>query len=243
MKRSILLLVLLSLTLAACSRLREPSDAQLSLFLSVGQTPSAEVDARLSRPWVDCLRALSGDPELVKGLSIRYAGEDGKQKCRSQVEQRLADAARNPEGFSFAEMTAPTAVRRALAQLDLRDQSRSGRAREKSAESAMPPATRRAQSEILPPAAPDPSLDLGQAGQTLSEAEALCLQVQTQARSADDPQLMRFARYCGRSLRRLRATMEGLTRNKGDAQRIAQAQESAQRMIQAAHRALDAPAN
>lgn len=194
--------------LSACTNLREPTDAQLTTFLRNEHSPVARVNASLDSSAIDCLRAWSGDAELLKGLAVRFAGEDGKKACRTTLDGWIANPARNPDTFSFAEMSAPKTVRHAIALRGASAAATLGDA------SAIPP------SLMKPPAPPaafrqqDPSLDLGVAGEKLKEAETLCIQAQQAAASPDSSKRLKsFSTFCSGNLSRLRTTLEQSARS------------------------------
>jgi len=190
---------------SACSHTREPTDAQLSTLLRNERSTVPHVRASLDSSAVDCLRAWSGDPELLKGLSVRFAGEDGKKACRTTLDSWIANPARNPDTFAFADVSTPKTVRRAIALQGAPAVAVPG----DPANNPIPPALLRpaGQPQALRPA--DPSVDLGVAGAKLTEAETLCTQTQQAAAAADaDARLKNFSSFCGGNLRRLRMTME-----------------------------------
>lgn len=194
--------------LAACTNLREPTDAQLTTFLRNEHSSVARLNASLDSSAIDCLRSWSGDAELLKGLAVRFAGEDGKKACRSTLDGWIANSARNPDKFSFEEMSAPKTVRHAIA---LQGASAAGSISESS---AIPPALMRPAAAPVAMRPADPALDLGVAGMKLKEAEALCVQAQ-QAAAAPDAQkrLKSFSAFCSGNLSRLRSTLEQSARS------------------------------
>ncbi|MEO7432942.1 MAG: hypothetical protein ABIR62_13155 [Dokdonella sp.] len=194
--------------ISACTNVREPTDAQLTTFLRNEHSPVARVNASLDSSAIDCLRAWSGDSDLMKGLAVRFAGEDGKKTCRTTLDGWIADSARNPDKFSFADMSAPKTVRHAIGLQGAKAVASIGEA------SAIPPALMKPQA---PPAAlrqPDPSLDLGVAGAKLQEAETLCLQAQQEAVAPGaNKRLKSFSTFCSGNLSRLRTTLEQSARS------------------------------
>jgi hypothetical protein len=199
-------LIVLGCTLgvAACSHLREPNDEQLSTLLQREGATAADAKASIDANAVGCLRAWSDVPELTRGLPVRIAGEDGRKTCRTRIDGWIADAARNPDKFGFAELSAPDTVRRAMALLDAH------------AAIASAPGARGVPKELKPAViaprplpVPDPTVDLGAPGVELREAETLCQQTEAASAAADaNRNLKRFASSCGRTLRRLRQSME-----------------------------------
>jgi len=226
-----------SLLLAACSGPRELDDAQLSQLLRSENAQSGDATAPLDRSAVECMRAWSGDAALMRGLSVRYAGEDGKQTCRTRLEVRIQDEARNPRNARFEDVTYPATVRRAMALLD----AHKAVAVQPAASPAMPPPSAAVASGGFKHqlATPDPAVDLGAAGARLQEAESLCLEVRGQV--ASRPDLQRFAEFCGTSLRRLRTTLEQSARNGRSPEKLAEMADSADSMARTARELLASP--
>lgn len=229
-----LLLLAAALGLAACSPSRAPTDAQLATLLASERAEPGAPNAPLDGRSIECLRAWSGDAGLLKGLSVRYAGEDGKQACRGSLETRLGEAARNPEKFTFAEVTAPATVRRAIALQEARRLAALANPAQRQPPAAMTP---RVPGAKLAP--PDPNVELGVAGTRLSEAEELCRQAQQAA--VGNPDLRRFATYCTSSLRRLRSNMESTARNGLGADQLDAYARSADNLANTARELLAAP--
>ena len=203
--------------IAACSHLREPGDEQLATLLRSEHATATDASAPLDANAIDCLKAWSGDADLLKGLSVRYSGEDGKAACRTHLDGWIADTTRNPAHFTFAEVSAPKTVRHAIQLLEARRLA----ALTDPAKRQIPPALLAPAHAPAPPAAPDPSVDLGVAGTKLEEAETLCQQTQQAAADAQAaPNLKSFATYCGTNLRRVRTTMEQAARNGQGAARL-----------------------
>lgn len=202
---------------AACSRLREPTDAQLGTLLASDHANPAEVNAPLDTNAIECMRSWSGDTELLKGLPMRVAGEDGQKSCRGKLDGLLGSAARNPDKFSFQDVTAPKVVRRAIELQNARRQA----ALADPSRRQVPPGLMTSNSPA--PAAfgtPDPNVNLGVAGSELEEAERLCVQAQQAAAEPDaNPRVKSYAAYCVSTLRKLRSTMEQAARN-GQGQQV-----------------------
>ncbi|MFI4970321.1 MAG: hypothetical protein ACHP7D_08935 [Lysobacterales bacterium] len=206
------------LGIAACSHLREPTDAQLATLLRSERATAVDASAQLDASAIDCLKAWSGDAELLKGLSVRYAGEDGKAACRTRLDGWIADAARNPDHFTVQELSAPKTVRRAI---ELQEARRLAALTDPAKRQIPPALLAPAAAAPVPPATPDPSVDLGVAGAKLEEAETLCQQTQQAAADAQAaPNLKSFAAYCGTNLRRVRTSMEQAARNGQGAARL-----------------------
>lgn len=195
-----------TLALAACSPPRVPDDAQLATLLQRSEVRAADrssIDALA----VGCLRAWSGDAELARGLSVLIAGEDGRKRCRARLDEWLADAQRNPAQFTFDEVSTPEVARRAMDLL-----ATPTPATLKPGTDEVPAALRRP-GPVAKPRPADPNVDLGAAGAELAEAEALCTQAaQAGGAPGANNALQRFSQYCGRSLQRLRTSMESAAR-------------------------------
>jgi len=201
---------------AACSRLREPTDAQLGTLLLGEHANAADVNAPLDSNAIECMRSWSGDAELLKGLPMRVAGEDGQKACRGKLDGLLADSARNPEKFGFPDVTAPKVVRRAI---DLQNARRQAVLADPSRRQ-VPPALMTPRSPTATAfGTPDPNVNLGVAGSELEDAERLCLQAQQAAAEPDaNPRVKSYAAYCVNTLKKLRSTMEQAARNGRDQQ-------------------------
>ena len=235
MNKLVLTAVLSALGAVACSHLREPDDAQLANLLLGERANPLDANARLDVRVIECMRAWSGNADLLKGLAVRYAGEDGKRSCRTSLDARLADQARNPDRFTFDEISAPKTVRRALSL----QESRKLAALTDTAQRQPPTSLTRprvAGPKLLPP---DPKLDLGVAGTRLKEAEDLCLKAQQAASGNDD--LQRFADYCTGALRRLRSNMQTTARNGLGAEQLDPYARSADNLANTARELLAAP--
>jgi len=211
MKKLALMIGVCALGATACSHLREPTDAQLTTLLRSNRITATDAAPPLDQRAIGCLRAWSGDATLLKGLPMNIAGEDGKKACHTELDTRLADAARNPDKFTFAEVTAPKAVRRALGLQETRNLAELANPTAQE----IPPALlhKNVPTAPVPPGATfaptDPTIDLGLAGTQLKEAQSLCEQTQ-QAAAAPGAKdnLKRYAAFCVGNLRRLQATME-----------------------------------
>ena len=242
-KKLVPLLVICALGASACSHLREPTDTQLVTLLRSNHATPDNANAPLDQRAIGCLRAWSGDATLLRGVPLAMAGEDGKKACHTTLDTRLADAAANPEKFTFAEVTAPKVVRRAVGLQESRTLAE-----------LTDPASRNIPPELMhrshanpPPAAPggaaftalDPSVDLGLAGTQLKEAQSLCEQTQ-QAAAAPDAKdnLKRFAAFCIGNLKRLQSTMEIAGKNGRPPQELEKIAASANNMATVARNLL-----
>lgn len=203
MNKFLLVAITCALGATACSRLREPTDPQLGNLLRSERASPADAAAPLDGLAIECLRAWSGDSDLVKNLPMRSAGEDGRKACRTKLDGWIADAGRNPEKFTFADVSAPGVVRRAM-ELQA---ARSAAAMAKLGGQRPPAAPNVLPSQAVP--APDLNVDLGTAGTALQEAETLCQQAnQKAAEPGANQRLVRFAAYCTTSMGKLRGRMQ-----------------------------------
>lgn len=217
----------------ACSHVREPSDTQLATLLRSERAAATDPDAQLDKNAIECLRGWSGDADLLKGLAVTIAGEDGKKTCRAALNVWIGDAARNPDKLAFEDVSAPKAVRQAIALAAAR-----------TAAAIADPAKHQIPSALTPPVvnaprAPDPAVDLGAAGAELADAESLCQQVQQAAGAADaNPKLVGYAKFCAANLSRLRGTMEQAARNGQQADKLTALAGSASNMATTARKLL-----
>lgn len=193
----------------ACSQLREPTDAQLATLLHSETASAVDANALLDSKAIDCMRAWSGNEKLLKNLPVGAVSVEGKKDCQGKLDGLLAEGSRNPEKFTFAELTAPKVVTRAI---DLQEARRMAALANPATH--VPPAalTNPAPQTAFAPA--DASVDLGVAGAKLSEAETLCAQTQKAAANPQaNPRLKQFSGFCVGNLRQLRMTMQESARN------------------------------
>ncbi|MBO9661351.1 hypothetical protein [Dokdonella sp.] len=210
MNKFLLLAIACMLGATACSQaLREPTDAQLGALLRVENADPADANAALDGLAIECLRAWSQDKDLQKDLPVRTAGEDGRKACRARLDGWIADAGRNPDKFSFADVSAPETVRRAV---ELQRARRTAAMAAAKQEAAIPtnPLSR-------PMAAAQPE-DLAfqsrEAENAVQEAETLCQQTQGAARAPGaNPRLVLYAKFCERNAGGMRKTMEGMVKS------------------------------
>jgi hypothetical protein len=202
---------------------RELTDAQLVTLLHAANTEATDPNARLDTGALTCLRAWSGDAELVKGLAPGLVSDDGKRSCRGKLDNWIADATRNPDKLAFDDFVAPAAVRRAMALQT---------ARSAASDSHEPPAAMMKKLE-RPPAILGPTtstVDLGDTGVILAQAEDTCREVQkTIAAGNKDARLKRFGDYCAATLIRMRSSMEGFAK-RGDSTQMKTLEVSARGM-------------
>lgn len=218
----------------ACSQPRQPTDAQLAALLHVERAAPSDAKAQLDSNAIECLRGWSGDADLLKGLAIHFAGEDGKKECRVRLDQWLGDSSRNSDKFSFEDISAPKTVRQAMAL-------QAARAAAAMAEHAARPIPSALSQTPAPqaPRAEDSTVDLGAPGAQLKEAETLCQQVQQAAAAADaNPKLAGYAKFCGGNLSKLRGTMEQAARSEGGNERLEALVVSADNMANTARKLL-----
>jgi len=237
MKNLCLLALACAIATTACtpSSQRLPTDAQLTQLLHGERAAPNDPKAPIDRQALDCLRAWSGNAELMHDLSKALVDDAGRKDCRVRVDGFIKDATRNPDQVTFAEVSAEPAVRRVV---------------ELAREHAPPPpnvVTRPIASAPLPgsmnpPVQPAPStVDLGVAGTDLQDAEDLCRKAQVAAGAADASAPVKgFAKFCGRSLTRLRTNMEMMKRNGADDERLRATSESARNLANNARAILGA---
>lgn len=238
MNKLLAVAALAALGLAACTQLRVPNDQELATLVSVQNASPDDADAPLDPRVIDCLRAWSGDAELLKGLAVRFAGEDGKKACRTTLDGRIADTARNPEKFTFEEISAPKVVRRAVEMYEARRVA-----------TMSDPARRQIPAALTKPATgptkfatPDPTVDLGLAGTRLLEAEALCQQAKQAATEPNaGSSLKRFAGFCTAPLRKLRTTLETSAKRGRASEQLEAMADSADNISKVAREVLSEP--
>ncbi|MDR2013953.1 MAG: hypothetical protein LBQ20_13200 [Rhodanobacter sp.] len=222
--------------LGACSQLREPTDQQLTSLLRVDAV-TAGGSALLDSEAIDCLRALSGDKDLLKGLSAHIAGETGMKSCRTRLEGMVAEATRNPAKLRLADFSAPKIVRRAMA---LQVSRMNARVEQPPAPvAAIPPPD--AAPDPIPvsaPTAPVSNVDMGSSSATLKNAEDLCGQAKEAAAQADaTSDLKNFAASCAANIGMIRTYMQRAANN-NDSERLGNLTSSVENIIKAGHEAM-----
>jgi hypothetical protein len=190
--------------MAACQRTHVPSDAQLTRLLHVERASATDAGAPLDASAVECLKAWSGDVEMVASLPPSMTGDPAKQACRKRVDGWIADATRNPDKIGFDDVAAPASVRRAMALLA---EHRANLAQSMPAPSDQPPRALVTPNAVpTAPAAPDGPIDLGAASAAVDELDTLCQKATQAAASGDTSQpLSRYASYCPKRIEQLRA--------------------------------------
>jgi hypothetical protein len=231
MNRILILSAACALGLSACAT-RAPSDAQLIQLLRRDGAAATDANAPLDAAAVSCLRVWSDDAELAKDLPTGARGDDAKNKCRLRLDGWLADATRNPEKFAFKEVSAPPVVRRAVALL-------AAHAPAATSDPGEPPAALTNALRAPEPVRGGPVDQFGSAGFDLKRAEDLCQQAQ-QLAAAQGPEssLRRFANYCGRSLRQLRASMKTFSNRGGNLEEMDRLGGEARKLADVAEQAL-----
>jgi len=219
------------LALGACTRLHEPTDAQLTQLLRNERAAADDAMAPLDRTALECLRAWSGDSGLMQGLSPALVDEAGRKNCRVRVDGFIADSTRNAAQLTFEDVSATATVKRAVAL------AREHAPAPVATTTAPRTATAPAEAPIQPPA--QPKTDLGAFGADLADAEEQCRKVQEVAASpSQDQRIAAFASFCGKSLTRLRSTMETIMRSGGNEEKLRTVSESAKNLANQARMTL-----
>ncbi|MBX3688682.1 hypothetical protein [Dokdonella sp.] len=208
MKPSTFLILAASLAgLSACTHTRSPTNEQLHTLLQEVRPRSSTV-APISVPTVQCLRAWSGDAELVLGVPASLAAEsEGRNTCRKHLEGWLADSARNPAKFSFDDLVAPAVVRRVMAMVEGHDPA-AARAAAQAAQAPMPPRAVLNNSPRTTAQVTGPMTDIGTTHALLKDADEICKTAKAKATTANAPvALQRFANYCEGYVTRAQGTL------------------------------------
>lgn len=234
MKNLCLLAIACTLATTACtSSQRLPTDAQLTQLLRTERAAADDPKAPIDRAALDCLRAWSGDGELMKGLSPALVDDAGRKDCRTRVDGFIADSSRNTAQITFAQVSATAAVKRAVELA--REHAPGPVATTTTPRAAPPPAT----AAIQPPA--QPKVDLGKYNADLDDAETQCRKVQQAAANPDASKRIKgFAGFCGTTLSRLRGSMETIMHSSGNEEKLRAANESAKVLANQARNALGA---
>jgi hypothetical protein len=204
MKKVGLLALACVLGMSACTHPREATDAQLATLLRAERANAGDANARLDPASIECLRVFSGQADLMNAVGGTTNTEQGKKTCRTNLDAWLADAKRNPDTLTFAEVTTPASVRRAIALYMARASTSAG---------APPPAVLTT-APVTPRPSNGPPIDLGSAGVALKAVEDLCQQTQqTAAAQPTNVRAKRYADYCGRRLIQMRSAMETAVKN------------------------------
>ncbi|HEY6895470.1 MAG TPA: hypothetical protein VI258_14950, partial [Rhodanobacteraceae bacterium] len=201
-------------TLAACHHAKTPTDAELTNLLRVQNAQPNDPAARIDPSAVDCLRAWSGDADLAKPLPPAGASDAAKKACRQRIDGWLADATRNPDKLAFEDVSAPPAVRQAIA---LQQQHRAA-AGVLPAHGDQPPAAMMGQAPRAMAPGPAPTLpkgpvDVSAPAAELSELDGLCKQAKDAAAASSTAPIARYAPMCERRIAQLRERVNQLQTN------------------------------
>ncbi|HEX5123108.1 MAG TPA: hypothetical protein VFV97_07660, partial [Rhodanobacteraceae bacterium] len=217
-------------TLAACHRAAAPTDAQLTNLLRVPSAQPNDPRAPLDTVSVDCLRAWSGDADLAKGLSTAMGSDTIKKTCKQRVDGWIADASRNPDKLTFADVSAPPTVRQAMALLQ---QHRSVAAAMPSKGDQPPPMMMRqgATNGAPAPTLPKGPVDMSSAAKELTELDGLCQQAKDAAASNSTSPMARYAPMCDRRIAQLRERVMQLQANGGTTREAELVSDNVHRML------------
>jgi hypothetical protein len=216
-------------TLGACHHAKAPTDAQLTTLLRVQTAPPNDPAARIDPSAVDCLRAWSGDAELAKPLPPAAASEPVKKACRQRLDGWIADASRNPDKLAFEDVSAPPAVRQAIALLQ-----------QHRATAAMPARTDQPPAMMMHPnpGAPAPApvlpkgpVDVSAATAELNELDGLCKQAKDAAAASSNMPIARYAPMCDRRIAQLRERVNQLSTNGGTTREAEMLSDNVHRML------------
>jgi hypothetical protein len=214
-------------TLVACHHAKAPTDAQLTKLLRVQSSQPNDPAARIDPASVDCLRAWSGDADLAKPLQSASWTDAVMKTCRQRLDGWIADATRNPDKLAFEDVSAPPAVRQAIALLQQRRMSGALPAR-----TDQPPAMMMRQN----PGAPAPTLqkgpvDVSAASAGLNELDGLCKQAKDAAAAGSNVPLARYAPMCDRRIAQMRERVNQLTTNGGTTREAEMLNDNVHRML------------
>jgi len=221
------------LGLGACNRTRDVSDTELTTLLRVERASATDPKAPLDAGAINCLRAWSGDADLIKELQPASAGEAAKASCKPKIDGWLADATRNPDKLSFKDVSAPPAVRRAAVLLG--EHQPTQLTGELPSKTAAPPAAMMPAPPHAPLATNSPAL--GTAVSTINELDDLCTRAKQQG-AAGGPNaqtVTRYANYCQQSVLRLRSRVTALEAS-GDPKQAQALADNAQRLLDVGRR-------
>jgi hypothetical protein len=226
MKKFALASLACAAAVAGCSAPRVPDDAQLTALLRAERAQAGDANARIEGSAVACLRAWSGDDKLSQNLPAAMRTDASKKACREKLQPWFGDATRNPEKFTFEDVSQPAVVTRVMNLYMARAAGGMG---------AAPPAV-----VTTVPAAPKPaqgSVDLGTAGAALQQTENVCQRVQQVATTQPANQrAKRFAEFCARRVQQLRTNMEQAT-GRNDSEQLDKLAADARRLAEIGERA------
>lgn len=223
--------------LAACHSAKAPTDAQLTSLLRTQSSLPSDPRAPIDPAAVECLRAWSGDADLAKPLSGLW-NDTVKQNCRKRIDGWITDATRNPDRFSFADLSAPPTVRQAVALLQ---QHRGATAMP--ATTDQPPAAMMQRGPVAPPPTlPKGPVDVSSATAGLDELDGLCKQAKDAAASGANTPMARYATMCDRRIAQLRERVNQLATNGGTTREAEMVSDNVRRMVMFGRQLATAPA-
>jgi hypothetical protein len=219
-------------TLAACHHAKAPTDAELTNLLRSPAAQPNDPAARIDPGAVDCLRAWSGDADLAKPLPPVAASDAAKKACRQRLDTWIADATRNPDKLAFDDVSAPPAVRQAIALLQ---QHRATGALP--AKTDQPPAMMMRQTPGAPgapavaPVLPKGPVDVSSAMAALTELDSLCKQAKDAAAAGTSAPIGRYAPMCDRRIAQMRERANQLQANGGTTREAEMLNDNVHRML------------
>jgi len=213
--------------LAACHHGTAPTDAQMTQLLRSPTAAPSDPRAPIDPFAVDCLRAWSGDAELTGTLSTSATSDNVKKACRARLEGWIADAARNPEKLTFDDISAPPAVRQAIA---LMQQHRATAALPAKTDAPPPGMMRPAPT---PPVRPLPKgpVDVSSAAAGLTELDGLCKQAKDAAAAGNNAPIARYAPMCERRINMMRQRVNQLQIQGGTTREAEMINDNVHRML------------
>jgi hypothetical protein len=212
--------------LAACHHAKAPTDAQLTSLLRTQSSLPTDPRAPIDPAAVECLRAWSGDADLAKPLSGMW-NDAVKQNCKKRIDGWIADATRNPDELSFADLSAPPTVRQAAA---LMQQHRGVAALPSTTD--QPPAMMMRQNPAAPaPTLPKGPVDVTAATAGLGELDGLCKQAKDAAATGGTTPIARYATMCERRIAQLRERVNQLATNGGTSREAEMVNDNVHRMV------------
>ncbi|HEV7490538.1 MAG TPA: hypothetical protein VGO25_07005 [Rhodanobacteraceae bacterium] len=224
--------------MAACNRTHTPTDAELTQLLHVERATAADLQAPLDPAAINCLRAWSGDIELTATLPPITVGEAAKKMCRQRLDGWIADAARNPDKMKFEEVSAPPAVRRAVAlQTERRGMAN---APMPSMKDNPPPGLMAPNG--APNAAPSAPVDMTATLAAVGELDGYCQKAKQAAANGETTQpIARYASFCDKRVAQLHMRIAAIQQN-GNAQQAQMISTNVQRTLEMARQMESQPA-
>ena len=215
-------------TLAACHHAKAPTDAELTSLLRIQNSQPTDPRAPIDPSAVDCLRAWSGDADLAKPLSASWT-DATKKTCRQRIDGWIADAVRNPDKLAFEDVSAPPAVRQAIALL----QQHRAAAAALPASSDLPPPMmmRQNPNPAAPPVMPKGPVDVSAAAAGLNELDGLCKQAKDAAASGNAAPIGRYAPMCDKRIALMRERVNQLQTNGGTSREAEMLNDNVHRML------------